>query len=344
MPKTNLPVLIINDIVLFPSCEVKLELEDNISRKVASLSENYFNGHIFVVYSENKNPQLEELPKIGVIAQIKLKLDMSNGNTKITLKGISRGRVDKYHFADSLFDANIVNIQNEEISPVESLANSRALKKLFIEYLDNKKSIGNSIVSRIDDINDIEVLSDVIAGFMPISNKRKLSLIEEVNATKRVMMLMDDLHYELSLLEYENSLDDIVERNLEDDQKKFILNEKLKLIQNELGIVEETDASILAKKIDKLDCPVRIKKKLEEELNRYKLCNSNSPEIGILRNYIDTLLSLPWNNSTRENMDIESIRKILNESHHGLNEVKDRIIEFMATKSIQKPRLVQLFV
>ena len=337
MLKTNLPVLILDEIVLFPSCEIKLEIEDSITKKILTLAESYFNGHLLVIYSDKKNPLVDELPKIGVIAQIKLKLDMPNGMIKLTLKGISRARVEKYHFDDGMYDANVLNIESN-IPPVESLANSRTLKKLFIEYVDSKKSLGNSIVAKIDEINDAGELTDIIVGFMPLSLSRKSAYILEVDGINRVMMLMDDLHYELSLLEYENSLDDIIERNLEDDQKRFILNEKLKIIKDELGIEENTDVQILSEKIDNLDCPPRIKEKLNEELNRYKLCNSNSPEIGILRNYIDTLLSLPWNVSTKENSNIESIRRVLNDSHYGLDDVKDRILEFVAAKKYTKSK------
>ena len=338
MLKTNLPVLILDDNILFPSCEIKLETEDSKSKKIAALSENYFNGHLLVIYNSKKDFKKEDLSKIGIIAQIKLKLDMPNGNLKLTLKGISRANVLEYHYEDELYDANVVDILNKKIPPIESLANSRTLKKLFTEYLDNKKSLGNSIVSKIDDINDINLLTDIITGFMPLSNKRKIDYLYEIDASNRVMMLMDDLHYELSLLEYENSLDDVIERNLEDDQKRFILNEKLRIIQDELGINEDNDAKILSAKIDKLDCPIRIKEKLNEELNRYKLCNSNSPEIGILRNYIDTLLSLPWNNSTKEYTNLSNIRKSLDESHYGLNSVKERIMEFVATKKYTKSK------
>ena len=337
MLKTNLPVLIFDDIVVFPSCEVKLEIEDSITKKILTLSESYFNGHLLVIYKDKKSKSQDGLPKIGVIAQIKLKLDMPNGMVKLTLKGISRGRVEKYHLVDGMYDANVSNI-NTSISPVESLANSRTLKKLFVEYIDNKKSLGNSIIAKIDEINDVGELTDIIVGFMPLSLNRKSDYIQEIDGIARAMMLMDDLHYELSLLEYENSLDDIIEKNLEDDQKRFILNEKLKIIQDELGIEENSDVKILSEKIDKLDCPIRIKEKLNEELNRYKLCNSNSPEIGILRNYIDTLLSLPWNVSTKENTNLESIRKVLDDSHYGLNDVKERIIEFVAAKKYTKSK------
>ena len=337
MLKTNLPVLILNDTILFPSCEIKIEIENSTLKKVATLAESYFNGYLFVIYSDKSVVDKNSLPQIGIIAQIKLKLDMPNGSVKLNLKGISRASVLEYHLDDGMYDANVSNVE-VNIPPVESLANSRTLKKLFVEYLDNKKSLGNSIVAKIDDVNDISELTDMITGFMPLSNNRKISFIEETNGVNRAMMLMDDLHYELSLLEYENSLDDIIEKNLEDDQKKFILNEKLKIIQDELGITENSDIKILSERINNLDCPVRIKKKLDEELNRYRLCNSNSPEIGILRNYIDTLLSLPWSISTKENMNIENIRSILNESHYGLNDVKERILEFVAAKKYTKSK------
>ena len=165
MLKTNLPVLILDDTILFPSCEIKLEIEDSITKKILTLSESYFNGHLFVIFNDKK---IEELPKIGIISQIKLELDMPNGIVKLTLKGISRGRVDKYHFEDGIYDANVINVETN-ISPVESLANSRTLKKLFIEYIDNKKSLGNSIVAKIDDINDAGELTDIVTGFMPLS-------------------------------------------------------------------------------------------------------------------------------------------------------------------------------
>jgi len=334
MLKTNLPVLIINDNIIFPSCDVKLEIDDTNLRKVLTLAENYFNGYLLVINSNKK----EELSKIGVIASIKLKLDMPNGKVKITLHGVKRCEVTGYHFDNGIYDANISAIKEIEISSVEALAHGRSLKKLFIEYLDNKKSLGNSIVSQIDDINDLSLLTDVIAGFMPISIKKKIMLINEINPKERVDILMDELHYELSLLEYESSLDDMIERNLEEDEKKFILNQKLKVIQEELGIEENSEVKKISERINDLDCPLRVRTRLNEELERFKLCNSNSPEIGIIRNYIETLLSLPWNNSTRENTDMENIRKILNESHYGLDEVKNRILEFVALKKHTKSK------
>ena len=178
--------------------------------------------------------------------------------------------------------------------------------------------MGNSIVSRIENINELGELTDIIVSFMILSFEKRKNYLYEVDSKKRYERLIDDIQYELSLLEYEESIDEVTFHNLEEEQKKYLLREKLKIITKELG-EEIGDDLLLKKKIDELECPIRIKTKLNEELERYKLCNSNSPEIGILRNYIDTLLMLPWSVSTRENNDLDSIRKSLDESHYGLN-------------------------
>ena len=338
MLKTNLPVFIVNSFIVFPACEIKVDIKDNEIKKIIDLSLNHFNGHIFCVPNGTLDFNINDLSKIGVITKVIMKLDMPNGDMKITLKGLGRAEAISYSFEKNIYNACITKLNIETVNPLESLADSRKIKELFNNYLENKKSLGNSILNIIENIDNIDILSDMIANFIPISFEKKKKYIDEINPKKRILMLLDDLKYELSLLEYENSLDSVIEHNLEEDQKKYLLKEKLKIIQNELGIEDSSDVKILEEKINNLDCPVRVRKKLNEELARYKLCNSNSPEIGILRNYIDTLLSLPWSVSTRENMDIASIKKSLDESHYGLNEVKERILEFMATKKHTKSK------
>ena len=332
MLKTDLPLLTIDNLIVFPSSKIKLDISDINVKKTIDIALNYFKGHLFFVSNTN------DTSKIGVIAKISMKLDMPNGDIKVAIEGIGRAKVIAYSLNGDTKSVTITKLDMPIIDPIESLADARTLKRLFNDYLENKKSLGNSIINSIESINDINILTDMIADFMPITFERKQAYVSEFNPKKRVLMLIDDLNYELSLLEYENSLDNVIEKNLEEDQKKYLLKEKLKIIQDELGIEENSDVTLLQNKIDNLDCPVRIRKKLNEELARYKLCNSNSPEIGILRNYIDTLLSLPWSVSTRENTDIESIKKSLDESHYGLTNVKERVLEFIATKKYTKSK------
>ena len=338
MLKTNLPVLIVRDIVLFPYAEFKFELNNIIDKKIVSLSENYFNNYIFIICSNEDYVKNTQLPKIGVVAQIKYKIDMPNGEIKVSLKGIRRGQSYDYHLEDGIYDASIGNILINEINPSEELANVRVIKELFVEYINNKKSLGNSILSQIDDVNDLDKLTDIISSFMPLSYERQINYLKEINPLKRSVMLIDDLHYELSLLAYENSLDDMVEQNLEENQKEFLLREKLKVINQELGINENSDIEKINNQFNKLEAPIYIKNRLKEEIDRYKLCNSNSPEVGLLKTYIDTLLSLPWSKSTKDNNDINSIKSILDDSHYGLSDAKTRILEYIATKKHTKSK------
>ena len=327
--KTNLPLLLINDFMLFPGCEVKKEFNDIKIKGILDISESYFNNYVFVSF-DNSN--------IGVVAKILLNLDMPNGYSKVNLKGIVRCKIISTNTDKNIDNALIENIDLPKINPTEHIAKSKNLKELFLEYLDNKKSLGNSIIEKINNINDINALTDIISDFIPLDLDKKKKLIEEINPLKRYEILKDSIIFELSLLKYENNLDNEIEKNLEEGQKKYILKEKLKLIEKELGIQENSDALKLQNEIDNLECPKKIKDKLYEELERYKVCNSNSPEIGIIKNYIETLLSIPWNNSSRENYDIDTIRKSLDETHFGLNNVKDRIVEFMATKKYTKSK------
>ena len=338
MLKTKMPVLVIRDIVLFPYNEIKLELKDINDKKALSLAENYFNSYIFIICSNDDYVKGSKLPSIGIVAQIKFKIDMPNGEVKVSLKGISRGQASDYYLDNDVYDANVTNAIYEEINPSEELANIRVLKELFLEYINSKKSLGNSIVSQIDDVTELNKLTDIIASFMPLSYKRHLGYLNEINPLERSLMLIDDLRYELSLLVYENSLDEMVEQNIENNQKEYLLREKLKVINEELGITENNEIEKIIKQFKKLDAPLYVKNRLKEEIDRYKLCNNNSPEVGLLRHYIDTLLTLPWAKSTKDNSDINSIKTLLDEGHYGLSDAKTRILEYIATKKHTKSK------
>ncbi len=338
MLKTNLPVLVLHDVVLFPHAEIKLEFESSLDKKIISLAENYYNNYIYIICTKEDVIKTQKFPPLGVVAQIKFKIDMPNGLMKVSLKGISRATAHNYHVDNDIYDVNITNVESEKIIPTEELANSRVLKNLFVEYLDNKRSLGNSIISQIDEVNDLDTLTDLMVSFMPLTTDRKIKYLNEIKPLDRVTMLVDDLHYELSLLEYETSLDERVEISLDNNQKEFILREKLRIINEELGISENPDVDRLEYRLKNLDAPKNIKKRIEEEINRYKLCNANSPEVGILRNYLDTLLSLPWNTSTKDNTNIKSIKEILENSHYGLDNAKERVIEYIATKKYTKSK------
>ena len=133
-------------------------------------------------YEFDKGFKTKKFPSIGIVAQIKFKIDMPNGLMKVSFKGISRAKAHNYHVDNEIYDVNISNVEGDKITPTEELANSRVLKNLFIEYLDNKRSLGNSVISQIDEVNDLDTLTDIMVSFMPLANDRKLKYLNAVNS------------------------------------------------------------------------------------------------------------------------------------------------------------------
>ena len=329
MIKTNLPVLFIKNHEIFSYCETKLEFSDINLKKTISLSENVYDNCLIVIH-QRQGDNLENLNNInvGILAKITFKIDMPNGNMRISLKGINRAIINKIKEEDSVYEADIEIINKEELDPIKEIAMSRTLKKSLDEYI---KLTDTNLFDNIKDIHDINKLTDIVVNLLDLNHNRKLRYLKEKQAIKRLEMLLDDIEYEKSIINIEQEIDLKVNRELDKSQKEFYLKEKLNVIKEELG-ENETEYLVLEEKIKKLDAPKGIKKRLEIELNRYKSCNNNSPEIGIIRNYIDILLNLPWNKSSKEVFDPVKVRESLEATHFGLDETKERIIEHIMVR------------
>ena len=330
MIKTNLPLLFVRNHEIFPHTETKLEFTDINFKKTISLAENCFDSCLFIIHQkENDNLVSKKDINVGILARIKLKIEMPNGNMRVVLKGLKRAVVHDIKEEDSVYDATISLLSKEEIDPIEEIAMSRTLYKSLDNYI---KLTNNTLFDKVRDIHSISKLTDVVVGLLPLNHNRKLKYLKEISAVKRLKMLLDDLEYEMSIIEIENEIDLKVNKNIDKSQKEFYLKEKLNVIKDELNLNQDDELTILENKIKLLDAPKGIKKRLEIETNRYKSCNNNSPEIGIIRNYIDVLLNLPWNKSSQETTDIESIKKVLENTHFGLDETKSRILEHIMVK------------
>ncbi len=329
MIKTELPVIFIKNHEIFPYSEAKIEFSDTNFKKTISLGESVYDNCIFVIHQKSDD-NLENLNtiNIGVIAKIKLKIDMPNGNMRVTLRGLKRAMIADIKEDDGLYEANVSVINQEEIDPIEEIAMSRSVYKSLDKYI---KETDTNVFDSVKDIHDISKLTDIVANLLPLEHNRKVKYLKEVSSVKRIRMLLDDIEYEMSILELEKQIDIKVNKKLEDSQKEFYLKEKLNAIKEELNDgLEEID--ILEQKVKDLKAPKGIKKRLEVEIARYKSCNSNSPEVGIIRNYIDILLNLPWEKSSPENFDLEKIKAVLDKNHYGLEETKTRILEHIMVK------------
>ncbi len=337
MTKTSLPVLLIRNMVLFPWSEIRLEFDSDNDKKVISLAESFYENNIVIVNPKDLleiDPDISELPKIGVLASIKMKIDMPNGKTRIILSGINRVYVHAYTKDDNLFEAMVSDTEEDELDIKEELAYSRALNKHIEVYVKEVPYMSNSVLGQIAGITSISRLTDIIALFLPTTFERKKEYIEEVSSTSRVKMILDDINRDIEVMKLEEEIEREVTKKMDESQKEYVLREKIKAIKEELGDIndKDTDIDLLKDKIRKLNCPKKIREKLEYEISRYEMCSSLSPEVGIIRNYIDWLINLPWDNFTKDETNLMKVKKYLDSTHSGLDKAKERIIEYLAVK------------
>ena len=331
MIKTNLPMLFIKNHEIFPYTETKIEFSDANFKQTISLAESCFDNCLFIIHQkQTDNLEAKTNINIGIVARIKFKIDMPNGNMRVVLKGLKRAIVHDIKEEDMMYEASISMASTEEIDPIEEIAMSRTLYKSLDSYI---KLTNDSSFDEVKEIHNINKLTDVIVGLLPLTHNRKLKYLKEISSIKRLKMLLDDLEYEKSIINIEQEIDIKVNKKLDSSQKEFYLKEKLATIKEELHLDETDEIALIQKKIKELDAPKGIKKRLEIETNRYKSCNSNSPEIGIIRNYIDILLNLPWNKSSVEETNLANVKEVLEANHFGLKEAKDRILEYIMLRS-----------
>lgn len=340
--KTNLPVIILKGIVLLPNNEIKLEIDNDLSKNIIDISEMFHSNKILVITQSNpleEVPTIKELPKFGVIAKISQRLELPNGKIRIVLTGISRARVYEYlnlNRVDEALESIVSSLDNEIINENESSILIKKLKKELDKYIEEIPYMSNSIIDTIKEEEDLSKLTDIIASSLPIEFDRMSKYLYEINSSKRVEMLLEDMYSEFEVYNVEKELDMKVCQNLEDTQREYILREKIKTMKEELGDISSKDEEIekLREKENNIDLPIHVKEVLDKEIKRYEGLSIMSPEINNVRTYIDWLLDLPWNIFTKDSEDLKNIRKKLDSSHYGMEETKVRIIEYLAVKKM----------
>lgn len=333
--KSNLPVLLLKNMVLFPYNEIRLEFDNDIDKKLLSLAESCYENRIIIVNPKDTletSPEIDELPSYGIVGKIKLKLDMPNGKTRIILLGENRIKIYAYSKDDGIYEALYSNAPLEEMSEKEEIAYIRALNKHIDVYVKEIPYISNTILAQTAGINSIERLTDIVVLYLPINFERKQEYLKEFSSTSRVKMILDDINRDIEIMRLEQKIEASVTTRLEQTQKEFVLREKIKAIKEELGEEEQNEIDNLKNKINNLECPKKVKEKLLVELNKYSMSNFSSPETGMIRNYIDWLINLPWSKYTDDRKDLNKVREILDSTHYGLDNVKDRVIEYLAVK------------
>ena len=335
------PVLIMRNMMIFPSSEARIELVDKTDKDIIKIASNFYDNEILIVNLDDKlekEPSINELSNYGILGKIKMKIEMPNGKSRIVIEGLRRVLITNYLKESDIIIGNIKNIQEDELTIKENNAYVKTLIKKTENYIENVPYISNGILSKITGITDIEILTDIIAIFLPLDYERKLEYIRETSVKKRVSMIIEDINNDLEILELEQDIESKVSSSLEKSQKEFILKEKIKIIKEELGEGFNPDQEIdeLKEKAKKLKAPKKIKERLEKEISKYEAGNQLSPEMTMISSYIDWLLNLPWEKTTEDEKNLKNVAKKLDETHYGLSLVKERIIEYLAVKQKKK--------
>jgi len=336
----KLPVMLLKGFVILPNQEVKLELNNKLSKKVITLAYKNCDKKLLVVCPNDQieeTPDVGDLPSIGVVAIVKSRIELPNGNLRITLKGVERVAVLDYnnHEEDkNVLESTVTKVILPKFAMPEEEAVRRKLIELMHDYVNSADHISNSILKTIDNITSLFRLTDIITSFMPFSISKKLEYMQEINALYRAKNLIKDISIELQIIALDRQIDENLRDSIEESQKEFILKEKIREIKKELGEESSKDEEVeeYLAKLNSLRLPTKTYNKILKEIKKFEMTSEMSPEISIIRNYLDLILDLPWNIYSEDETDIKKIRESLDKTHYGLEKIKDRITEYVAIK------------
>jgi len=348
MTKKNItspiPLLPLRDVVVYPNMVVPLFVGRPKSIVALENSMNVNNKKILLVTqksSEIDNPEPDNLYKIGSIATILQLLKLPDGTMKVLVEGQSRAEIvdiseDNSHLVASY---NEINEDSHVLNQNQADALCRTLESTFNQYVKLNKKVPPEVLSSVAGISDVSKLADSIAAHMTLKMDEKQKVLELSNIRSRAEFLIASMEKELDVLQVEKKIRGRVKQQMEKSQREYYLNEQMKAIQKELGEIgdEGNDLESLLNKIKSTGLNTEAEEKVIAEYNKLKMMSPMSAEATVVRNYIDTVIGLPWKDEAKVNTDIGHANKILEEDHYGLQKVKERILEYLAvTKRVKK--------
>lgn len=332
----KLPIFIINNAIIFPGMEYRGETVDYYEQEIIDAVDRSESKELVIIHSIDNvsTDDITEFPKIGLLATITLKLNIPNSKMRYIFIGLKRIEISSYEEENGIYYANYKEIETNKDNKIEEDKYLTMLYRNYEKYVREISSVSNAMLDEISSIKNLDKLTDFIVSSLNLSPDIKKEYLYELNPVKRAMNLVSQLKEEITLAKLEKEIEVKVHKKIDDDQRKYYLQEKLRIISNELGTVNSKNLIIdkFNKKLKKLNCSNKVRSKIKEEIEHYKSINENVPEASILREYLDLMLNLPWDYKTRDVTDIKEIEATLNNSHYGLVKVKERIVEYIAVK------------
>ena len=339
---TGMPVIPLRGITVFPTMLLHFDVgrEKSISALENAMMSNQM---VFLVTQKNPDTDLptpEDFFEVGTTARIKQMLRLPGNAIRVLVEGISRGRISSVLQEVPYFRAEIETLSEDEAQNDSPKAEAlmRTVLTQFEEYLDNTQKISKEIFPGIEAIEEPGRLADIITSHMDIKTEDKQEILALTDAVERLEKVSSFIAREIEIMKIENDINQKVKQKLTENQKEYYLREQIKTIQHELGQDESLDEEVekWLKRLDELKLEPKIHEKIEKEIKRMLRLQASSPDVSVLRNYIECILELPWNTSTKDKIDLVKTKKILDDEHYGLEKVKDRIIEYLAVMSLSK--------
>lgn len=287
---------------------------------------------------EQENPDIEDLFKIGIIAEVKQVIKLQNNIVRILVEGKERAELSAFLENPDYLLAEIIRFDEEVDDGLPEEAKEamlRSIQETFGKYVVVNPKMGKELQRQLSEITDLEKLMNQLANSLPVHFEEKQKILDAVSMTERYEVLMALLLKEIEITAIKNDFQAKVKAHVDKNQKEYLLREQMKVIREELGEDNtESDADHFAEALGKIRADKEVKEKIKKEIDRFKNISSSSSESAVARGYIETLLELPWNKTSRDNKDLKNAEQILNADHYGLEKVKERMLEFLAVRNL----------
>lgn len=287
---------------------------------------------------EQENPDIEDLFKIGIIAEVKQVIKLQNNIVRILVEGKERAELSAFLENPDYLLAEIIRFDEEVDDGLPEEAREamlRSIQETFGKYVVVNPKMGKELQRQLSEITDLEKLMNQLANSLPVHFEEKQKILDAVSMTERYEVLMALLLKEIEITAIKNDFQAKVKAHVDKNQKEYLLREQMKVIREELGEDNtESDADHFAEALGKIRADKEVKEKIRKEIDRFKNISSSSSESAVARGYIETLLELPWNKTSRDNKDLKNAEQILNADHYGLEKVKERMLEFLAVRNL----------
>ena len=334
----TLPMLALRGLVVFPNTLIHFDVVRE--KSLLALENAMVNKQIIFVSMQTdstiENPKPADIETMGTICRINQIVKMPNNTVRVLVEGIKRAKICEVLKIKPYFISLVDEIENDDYddTSIESEAMRRKIVDEFMNYCDFNHRINSDFILSLENTEDTGRLVDSIASNMPMKLSDKQEILNIAGTEERAEHLLEILMREIQIAEVDTNIDKKVKKNIDKNQREYFLREQLKVIHEELGDDSEFEVDEYKKKLDSLELPENIVEKCEKELSRLSKMSVNNPDANVIRTYLEWICDLPWNNFTKDTLEIANAKEVLDRDHYGLKEVKERIMEYLAVKKI----------